>query len=129
VGSHLHCAPQAQTACCAACWQPHAQVEPLQLAQEQGACLTLFMIDFLWFVDDGMSSKSGLWSVARHLGSRLRRAALLDAATVSPVDRMVKQPRTGRAARTSTCPRPTCGRSAGTARMYARTRIVSPSSF
>jgi len=52
----------------------------------QAACLTSFMIDFLWFVDDGMSSMSGLCSATLHLDSRLGRAASLDAATVSPVD-------------------------------------------
>jgi hypothetical protein len=45
---------------------------------------------FLWFVDDGMSSMTALWSIALYLDSGLGRAAALDAATVSPVDRMVK---------------------------------------
>jgi len=82
----LHCTPQAQTASCAACWQPHAQFDPLPVVQVQAACLTSFMIDFLWSVDDGMSSISALCAVARHMDSTVGRAASLDAATVSPVD-------------------------------------------
>ena len=125
----MHWAPQAQTACRAACWQPHAQFEPLQVAQGQGACLTSFMIDFLWFVDDGMSSKRGLWSVALGLDSRLRRAAVRDAATVSPVDRTVKQPCAGSAAKISTLRAANLPAKCGDRTRYTSTQIVFPSLF
>ncbi|MGZ5268633.1 MAG: hypothetical protein ACXWCC_17770, partial [Caldimonas sp.] len=52
-----HCGPQAQALRAAGCWQPQVQVLPWHTAQLQGTgCFASFMVRFLAWLDDGMSS-------------------------------------------------------------------------